>query len=124
MAPAARATATRSRWLDLLCLTLMLTFLVLAAPRMRVYWRIVAARAAVVQVDPDGSRHVLPTPSDLQGPISGKGLMKHRIRAFREGPAGAELAERVRRASPGARLEWLVEWSVNTLRFDRSEVVE
>ena len=107
---------------------LLAVCVVVSAPALRVYHRITVIDLTVVRIDPDGSRHPLPTPDDVwerrrrgrlaqQRPADMLRMLEDAIRRFgREDPSMAA-------AVAGTRFEWTIRYSENTPRLDRQAVI-
>jgi hypothetical protein len=116
-----------SRRRDLLA-AVVATLLVLAgSPFLRVYHRITLVDVSVVRIEPDGRRIPMPTPSSLWNRGARSLVAQRSVRAavraadlriqqvMRSDPAIAA-------APPGTRFEWVIRYSENSARLDRSAV--
>lgn len=120
------ATGSRSR--DLFVCGLLLLFVMVTAPALRVYDRVTVIDLTVVRIDPDGTRRPLPTPERVwerrhrgrlarQPPATMLRMLEQAIHRFaREDPSMAAVAA-------GTRFEWTVRYSENTPRLDRQAVI-
>jgi hypothetical protein len=126
--PGRSTYATGSRTRDLAICGLLALFVVVSAPALRVYYRITVVDLTVVRIDPDESRHPLPTPEGIWEP-------RRRSRLARQRPAAMlrmleQAIHRFANEDPsmaavvaGTRFEWTVRYSENTPRLDRHAVI-
>ena len=95
----------------------MLALMVLATPRILVYYRVTPTKVSVVAITPDGKRIALEAPESLQGVGSGIRSAERRIRSFAKTPTAQALTPL------GGRLEWSLHYSINSARFDRVRII-
>jgi hypothetical protein len=112
-----RPTATGSRALDVVLIAGGIVWLLATSGPLRVYYEVTPARIRVSRVHADGTRETIETPAPLRGVGDGLGRARHRLLEFRASPAGRALER------PGTRLEWWIEYSKDSPRLDRIEVV-
>ena len=116
-------TLTGSRWIDGVLFGVALALILAGSARLRVYHSVTVAHVAVVRVDPDGTRVVVPVPGDLR--VAG-GVMPPRATIAR---LRARIRDHVRRerllddAPRGTRYEWTVRWQMPASRPPRTLVV-
>jgi hypothetical protein len=129
--PPPGATASRyclgSRRRDLLAAILSASLVLAGSPLLPVYHRIVLMDVSLVRIEPDGRRIPMRTPSSLWSPAA-------RSLATQRSPSAAVRAVdlRIRQvmrsdpaiaaAPPGTRFEWVIRYSKNSARLDRSAV--
>jgi hypothetical protein len=115
--------ATFSRRGDLAAFALLLSVLLAVAPSLRVYHRITAVEASVVEIAPDGTRASVPALERLPAGLPADGRRDTVLRWLER--SGRQLA-RDRAASgtpPGTRFEITLRWSENSLRLDRRATI-
>jgi hypothetical protein len=120
--------ALGARHWDLTTCAALALVAIVASLGLRVYYRVTLVEVALVRVDPNGAQHVLPVPEAVWGPAQ-------RSQAARRQPAEmlrtleAQIGEfmataPLAAAAPvGARFEWRIRYSENSLRLDRKAVV-
>jgi hypothetical protein len=111
------STVTGSRELDRICFVGLLALMVIATPRILVYYRGMPTKVSVVAISADGARIALETPESLQGAGDGVRSAERRIHRFAETPTARALTPR------GGRLEWSLHYSIDSGRFDRVRIV-
>ncbi len=127
MAGGSRYALGARRW-DLTACAALALLAIVASLGLRVYYRVTLAEVTLVRVDPNGAHHVLPVPDAVWGTAQRSQAARQRpaemLRALeaqiRDFMATAPLAAS---APLGARFEWRIRYSENTLRLDREATV-
>lgn len=116
--------AINARRRDLLLFFSVLGLMLLASPRLRVYYHVTVAEVSVERITPDGQTVALPTPPEFVRPGDGywggdilMGWLEPRIRTFMQS------SDWNRDAAPGTKFVWAVRWSDDSSKLDHSDRV-
>ena len=111
------ATVSGSRRRDLALLAACALAIALGSARLPVYHSLRVVQVDVARVTAGGARQPLPTPPRFRRPGSELDAIERRISDFMQREAPPEWR------APGARIEWRLRWSQDSLRLDQSRAL-
>jgi len=120
--------ALGSRRRDVVAFVSLALLVVIAAPFLRVYYRVTVAEVTLTRIDPDGTRHRLAVPDEVWN-------ARRRVVAGRQRPAAMLRSQealirrfmatdaRLASSPPGTRFEWRIRYAENSTRLDRDALI-
>jgi hypothetical protein len=107
---------------DVILAALILTAMLLLAPRLRVYFQVTAVDIALEQVLPDDTRVALVTPDQFQKVGEGYWPADAVISNLRPKIDAYMKQSALPAAAPsGTRFDWTIRWSQNSMKLDHTE---
>jgi len=108
----------------LVCFVILAVCLLWTSPRLRVYYKIAAARVETTQISPDGIRMTVPVPPRLERAGSIHYSMEQQLALIEKDIRKyMDQAKPLAQTPPETRLQWDIHYSFNNPRMDRQKTL-